>query len=62
MEITQLFLISVGVMLLCCLAMAVGLILRNKTFTSCACASITYKGEKIRCPACPEEDETDTAS
>lgn len=39
----------------CILAMAVGVILRNKSFKSCACASITYKGERIDCPAaCPE--------
>jgi len=41
------------------LAMAVGVIFRNKSFKSCGCASIRYKGERIDCPsACPESPET----
>jgi hypothetical protein len=44
---------------LCMLAMAVGVIIRNKSFKSCGCASITYQGERIDCPsACPESPET----
>jgi len=34
----------------CILIMAVGAIFRGKTFSSCACGSITFKGEKIDCP------------
>jgi hypothetical protein len=45
------------VMGICVLAMAVGLIFRNKTFTSCGCASISYRGEKISCAACPDKDK-----
>ena len=51
-----LFLISIGIMGLCMLGMAVGVIIRNKTFTSCGCASMTFNGEKIRCPGCTEPE------
>ncbi len=45
------------VVAVCILAMSVGLIFRNRGFTSCGCASITFRGEKIRCPGCPEKDD-----
>lgn len=57
MELITLLIASVIILALCLLAMAVGVIFRNKTFTSCGCASITYRGEKIRCPSCPDTDE-----
>lgn len=40
----------------CIIGMSVGL-LQNKTFRSCGCSSVTYKGEKIRCPGCTDTDE-----
>ena len=61
MDFVQLVIITMVVLALCVLAMAVGVIFRNKSFTSCACASITFRGEKIRCPACPEKDEEEPA-
>ena len=48
--------VSLIVMLLCVLAMAVGVIIRNKGFTSCGRSCMTFRGEKIRCPACPEDE------
>ncbi len=56
----------IGIFAVCLVAMAVGVIIRNKTFTSCGCASLTYRGEKIRCPGCtdraPDEAEEVRAS
>ena len=40
----------------CMLAMAVGVIFRNKTFTSCGNASIDFHGERIDCPACERRE------
>ena len=52
-----LLLFSIGIVAGCILAMSVGVILRNRSFTSCGCASINFRGEKIRCPGCTETDE-----
>ena len=53
------FIAALVAVALCMLAMAVGVIIRNKSFKSCGCASIIYKGERIDCPgACPESSET----
>lgn len=56
MSFLGLFLVSVVVVGICLLAMAVGIMIRNKSFSSCGCASITIRGEKIRCPGCTEEE------
>ncbi len=45
------------VLAVCILAMSVGVIFRNRGFTSCGCARIRFRGEDIRCPACPDPDE-----
>ncbi len=51
------YIIVVGVIVgVCLLAMSIGLIFRNKTFTSCGCASAKFQNEDIRCPACPGKD------
>ncbi len=47
------------VVALSALAMSVGVIFRNKGFTSCGCARTKFRGEDIRCPACPDKDEED---
>ncbi len=59
-----LFLLGVvlAALLLFALLMAVGLIFRGKTFTSCGCGSITYKGEKIRCPGCKKDPDGSATS
>lgn len=57
MNFTLLLIVSVSVVAVCVLAMAVGLLIRNRSFTSCGCAGITYRGEKLRCPGCTEGDE-----
>ncbi len=49
--------IVIGIIGICSLIMAIGL-LRGKTFTSCGCASIDYQGEKIKCPGCVDNHET----
>lgn len=47
------YIIVVGVILgLCFLGMAVGVIFRNKTFTSCGNAVRDANGEPISCAAC----------
>lgn len=45
---------------LCLLAMAVGVIFRNRCFRSCGCGKITFRGVTIRCPGCTEGDDEDT--
>ena len=49
--------IVVGIFAACILIMAVGLIIRKRSFTSCGCAKITFRGETIRCPACPDDED-----
>ena len=44
-----------GILAACVIVMAVGL-LQNKTFKSCGCSSVTFNGETIRCPACPNKE------
>ena len=60
------FLVILGAALvivaICMLAMAVGVIFRNKPFRSCGNASITFQGEKIDCPACKDEPEDEVPS
>jgi hypothetical protein len=53
MNLFTLVLVTISVVGLCVLGLAVGLILRNKCFSTCGCGEITYKGESLRCPACP---------
>jgi hypothetical protein len=55
------FILTVSVMALCMLGMAIGVIVRNKTFTSCGNASINYRGERIDCPACEMKPSCDAA-
>ena len=57
MDFLTLLIVSMAVLALCVLAMAVGVMIRNRGFSSCGCASITYRGQKIRCPGCTEKDE-----
>jgi hypothetical protein len=57
MQILTYIIAVIVIVALCLLAMSVGLIFRGKTFTSCGCASITFRGEKIRCASCPDKDE-----
>jgi hypothetical protein len=58
-EFLQLAGAALAVMAVALLAMAVGVIIRNKSFTSCGCASIRFRGETIRCPACPSDGDDD---
>jgi len=37
------------------LAMAIGQILRKKSISHCGGSSMTFRGEKIRCPACKDK-------
>lgn len=53
------FLLAVLVMALCMVAMAVGLILQNKTFTSCGRAGIDYRGERIDCSVCVSRESNE---
>jgi hypothetical protein len=47
------YILVVGAILVVCfIAMAVGLIFRNKTFTSCGSAARDFDGEPITCAAC----------
>jgi len=59
MNALALILVVVVLLAVCMIAMSVGL-LQNKTFRSCGCSSVTYKGEKIRCPGCTDTDEDET--
>ena len=44
----------------CLLLMSVGVIIRNKSFKSCGCASIEFNGEKIKCPGCCDDESEAT--
>ena len=57
MDFFIVFSIAVVVIALCLLGMAVGVILRGKSFKSCGGASVTFRGEKIRCPGCVEDND-----
>lgn len=48
--------VVIGFFMISLLLMAVGVIIKNKGFKSCGCSSVIYKGERIRCPACPGDD------
>ena len=50
-----LFLIVLAIFALCFLGMAVGILIRNKGFTTCGNA--TLKGEKVSCPSCEQRGE-----
>jgi hypothetical protein len=39
--------------------MAIGQILRKKSISHCGGASMTFRGEKIRCPACRGKEVPD---
>lgn len=56
MDFIVVFSIAVVVIALCLLGMAVGVILRGKSFRSCGGASLVFRGEKIKCPGCVEDD------
>ena len=56
MSFLLLILVVGSLIAVCIIGMSVGL-LQNKTFRSCGCSSVTYKGEKIRCPGCTDTDE-----
>ncbi len=62
MQALTYILVTVVIIGLCGLAMSVGLIIRNKTFTSCGRAARDYDGKQIRCAACGDTDEADGTS
>ncbi len=61
MEFLSLFFPAILILALCFLGMAVGVIFRNKSFKSCACATITFNGERIDCPGHVPEPDADEA-
>ncbi len=54
MNFLFLLMIVLGFFGVCLLAMAVGVILRNRSFTSCGNAGVTINGERINCPSCQD--------
>ena len=62
MQVLTYILVAVVIIAICILAMSVGLIFRNKTFTSCGRAARDFDGEPIRCAACGETVEPDGES
>jgi hypothetical protein len=63
MDFLTLIIPAILVLALCFLGMAVGIIFRNKSFKSCGCGSLTYRGERIDCPGhVPEGTSDDTAN
>jgi hypothetical protein len=56
MEFLLHFVLAILILALCILAMAIGVIFRNKSITHCGGASMTFQGEKIRCPACLDKE------
>jgi hypothetical protein len=52
---------SVVLIALCLLGMSVGLIFRNRAFSSCGRAARDFNGEPIRCAACGGADEPASA-
>ncbi|MBL4576110.1 MAG: hypothetical protein JKY51_08445 [Opitutaceae bacterium] len=46
------FIAAIAVIAFGILAMAIGQILRRKSISHCGGSSMTFRGEKIRCPAC----------
>lgn len=61
MQVLTYTIAAVVIIALCILAMSVGLIFRNKTFTSCGRAARDFDGEPIRCAACGETVDADSA-
>lgn len=59
MEFLTLLIPAVLILALCFLGMAVGVLFKDKTFRSCACGSITFRGERIDCPGHVPEPESD---
>ncbi len=53
------FIAAVAVLGLGILAMAIGQILRKKSISHCGGSSMTFRGEKIRCPGCKGEQGSD---
>ncbi len=45
------------IVLVMILAMVAGVYLRGKPIQHCGSGEITYKGEKVTCPACQDEGE-----
>ena len=60
MEVLTYIIVAVIILGLCVLGMSVGLIFRNKTFTSCGRAARDFDGEPIRCAACGEQVDADS--
>ena len=59
MEFLQHLIPAVVILALSLLAMAVGVIFKNKTITHCGGSSMIFRGEKIRCPACLDKEVPD---
>jgi hypothetical protein len=59
MNVLPHFIAAVAVIALGILAMAIGQILRKKSISHCGGASMTFRGEKIRCPACRGKEVPD---
>lgn len=57
MSFVELLIPALVVIGLSLLGMAVGVIFRGRSFKSCGCASIEFRGERIECPACVGEEE-----
>ena len=58
MQLLTYILVVIVILAICYLGMAVGLIFRNKTITSCGRAARDFDGEPIRCAACGAKDES----
>ncbi len=54
MQVLTYIIAAVVIIAICILAMSIGLIFRNKTFTSCGRAARDFDGQPIRCAACGE--------
>lgn len=62
MQALTYILATVVIIGLCVLAMSVGLIFRNKTFTSCGRAARDFDGNPIQCAACGETVEGEAST
>ena len=59
MDLLLHFLLAILLIALGILAMAIGVIFRRKSITHCGGASMMFRGEKIRCPACLDKEVPD---
>lgn len=55
MEFLTYIIVTLIALVLCGLGMSIGLIFRNKTFTSCGRAARDFDGEPIECAACGQQ-------